>query len=335
MSEPFLNLVFPDASLDPRYDPNNARQKAVHDKILSLFDPDWNTNKTASAKNLALASVFAVVAQSQSDFGAYAAALRGQASKQAAQAQLALAQDAFEAAFAATDVYVYQTDKSQAVDGLYPAGYRRLEANELVPFGIKDGVKLVDDATGLYSALYAKGDPLKMGTKYILASRGTDGPSDYWVSIKQNWGLTASQYEQAAAAAVAVTAAVQKTSGRLILAGHSLGGGLATLQALVTKHKAYVFQTAGVSFDTLSAHGVASVDPKSLVTAFDYHGDWLDNLQIGQGGFLLRPPLGRSVVLPRIALPPGAANDNSTDWHLMNFVAPAMLQLLKAGNWPQ
>ena len=326
MPEPVWKEIFADALPDPRYDAANPFQKRVHDNILTLFSPGW-TPATATPKNLALASIFAVIAQAQSDFDAFAA--KTLADNTNAVGQVRQAQDAFAAAMAATDVYLYQP-----VAGLVPTGYVRVRDADLPAFGIKDDVTLVDDDTGFYSALYVKGAPRAPGTKYILANRGTDGDRDYWASALQDIGLPARQYQQAVAAAKAVTKVIDDTHGTVIYAGHSLGGGLATLQALTIRRPGYVFQTAGVSPLTLEANGAEEVPPAKWVTAFDYHGDWLDDLQRGQGGVLLRPPIGWPVILPRIVMPKGAADDNSNDWHLMNFVVPAMLQMLKAGAWP-
>ena len=127
---------------------------------------------------------------------------------------------------------------------------------------------------------------------------------------------------------------MDQTNGSIIYAGHSLGGGLAALQALVFLRKGYTFQAAGLSPFTMIQHGAVKDHIDQYVTTFDYHGDWLDYLQ-ATGAALL--PRGRQVMLPPITLPAGAQNDTANDRHLMNFVAPAMLQMLrtpKPGQWP-
>lgn len=325
MAEPFWKQYLRPATLDPRYDARVDVQQRVHDAVLHRFG--------VSPDNLALASVFAVVAQCQAEFEAFAA----QPHVGPAVNQVAHARNAFAAAFAATDVYIYTKESADPhvrvnpIVELGPIGYHRLWDSELANFGITGDVPLIDNHTGFYSALYCKGTPRAPGAKYILANRGSDDKGDFWNNVLQNFGLPASQYAQAVAAARAITKVVDQTGGSIIYAGHSLGGGLATLQALVFLRQAFTFQSAGINSWTLTQHGGITQQIDTYVTTFDYPGDWLDDLQ--RHGPAL-PPAGRRVLLPEIALLAGAPNNTAADRHLMNFVAPAMLQMLKAGHWP-
>lgn len=326
MSGSIWDRVVPTTTLDPRYNPGDPVQLGVHDRVMDLFHQKWRTDP-ADAKNLALASTFAVVAQFREAYDAYVAKVLHDNNDPDAINQVKASMDAFAAAFAATEVYIYDS-----VPGLWPKDFRRIDAAGLAKSGIGSGVTFTDKDSGFYSALYVKGTPGQAGATYILASRGTDDPKDYISNAEQNFGLPARQYELGLAAARAITRAVDATHGRIIFAGHSLGGGIASLQGLAVCRPAYTFQAAGLSGPTMLFNGVGFVDADSYVTTFDYPGDWLDDIQTL--GLLASLPVGRKVSLPTITLPAGAKNDTPGDKHLMNFVVPAMLQMLKAGAWP-
>ena len=327
MSDSIWERIVPTTTLDPRYNPGDKVQLGVHDRVMDLFHKTWRTDPPDD-KNLALASTFAVVAQFREAYDDYVAKVLHDNNNPSAISQVKASMDAFAAAFAATEVYIYDS-----VSGLWPKDYRRMDAANLAKFGIGGGgVSLADAGSGFYSMLYVKGTPGQAGASYILASRGTDDPKDYISNAEQNFGLPARQYSQGLAVAKAITHAVDATHGRIIFAGHSLGGGIASLQGLAMRRPAFTFQAAGLSTATMLFNGVEFVDPGSYVTTFDYPGDWLDDVQTL--GLLASLPVGRKVTLSTIALPAGAKNDTSGDRHLMNFVVPAMLQMLKAGAWP-
>ena len=326
MSNPIWDQIVPTTTQDPRYNPADPVQKTVHDRVMDLFHQKWRTDPPDD-KNLALASTFAVVAQFREAYNAYAAKVLHDNSDPAAVNRVRASMDAFAAAFAATEVYIYDS-----VTGLGPKDYQRMNAANLAKFGIGGDLTLADKNSGLYAMLYVKGTPGQAGATYILASRGTDDPQDYYSNVEQNFGFPAAQYERSLAAAKAITHVVDATHGRIIFAGHSLGGGIASLQGLVMRRPAFTFQAAGLSAPTMLLNGVEFMDPSSYVTTFDYPGDWLDSFQTL--GLLASLPVGRTVTLPTITLPAGAKNDTPGDKHLMNFVVPAMLQMLKAGTWP-
>ncbi len=102
----------------------------------------------------------------------------------------------------------------------------------LSQFGIK-----YNPEDGFGAALY------KVGDRYMLAFRGTDGLADTTANVGQAVGLKASQYEQAIKLAERVYKA---TGGNVIMVGHSLGGGLASAGAYATGARAVTFNAAGL-----------------------------------------------------------------------------------------
>jgi RHS repeat-associated protein len=84
---------------------------------------------------------------------------------------------------------------------------------------------------------------------YYLAFRGTEdffGPEDGGANVAQAFGFRTRQYEQAVALARDVKRNLPPGS-RLILTGHSLGGGLATAAAYATGAEAITFNAASVN----------------------------------------------------------------------------------------
>jgi RHS repeat-associated protein len=91
--------------------------------------------------------------------------------------------------------------------------------------------------SGLKAALYTNGD------FYVLATAGTEDISDGIADAKQAVGLS-TQYFQSAKLARKLKA---EYGDKLSFTGHSLGGGLAALNARVTGNSAHTFNPAGVS----------------------------------------------------------------------------------------
>lgn len=102
--------------------------------------------------------------------------------------------------------------------------------------------------SGYYAALYHK-----TGTdEYVLAFRGTNGLNDWGVNLNQYIGLTnfisfSDQHDKAVRSVDSVQDLLPSNA-KLTLTGHSLGGGLATWAAHKRGLKAYVFNTARISY---------------------------------------------------------------------------------------
>jgi hypothetical protein len=313
----FWDLLPGPAKADPNYDPENALQSGVYARVLQLWAPQGDPDPALAN----LATGFAVVARAKQDYAAFAA--RHAAGPAAALVKTTA--DALDAAFAALDVYLYDS-----IAALVPDGYRRIaDKASLAKLGLA-GVRLSDDASGFYSAVYAKGPVGAEGTRYLVANRGTDDgflsfahgialSLDAVADFDENFGFKNAQYDEAADAARAIAAAADKTKGSVVFTGHSLGGGLASAQAAATGRRAYTFNASGAR----GAGGAAK-----QITAYVYRGNWLDNLQ--RDGFAVGP-IGKTVDIDHLQIKPRAAYDNANDWHLLNFVIPGMLGMLRSG----
>jgi hypothetical protein len=112
---------------------------------------------------------------------------------------------------------------------------------------------------------------------YVLANRGTEmlSPRDWKANVLQGIGKPARQYDEAVALGREV---FDKLEGRVTFTGHSLGGGLASAQALATGAPAVTFNAAGL--DEAIAERFANADghqPK--VAAYYVGGEILSGLQ--------------------------------------------------------
>ena len=155
-------------------------------------------------------------------------------------------------------------DMDDSLDGLSPEqkamlksekleGYEKLNAEELANLGVKS-TDLNDTKTGFKADIYKD----KNGD-YVLVYRGTYSDPDHpendlvhdwskeWTddNMKQGLGMGSEQYEKSIDIAKKVNRNKPKDK-QLTIAGHSLGGGLATAAGAATGSKTYAFCPAGV-----------------------------------------------------------------------------------------
>jgi len=102
---------------------------------------------------------------------------------------------------------------------------------------------------GLKSALYER--TIDGVTEYVYATAGTNDMKDVINDIVQPLGIS-NQYRQAAENAKDLSRMLREKE--LTFVGHSLGGGEAALNAMVTERKAITFNAAGVSNITKAAN---------------------------------------------------------------------------------
>jgi len=119
--------------------------------------------------------------------------------------------------------------------------------------------KYIDEKSGYKAGLYRK----KTGDQYsyVLASAGTDNAPDIIADIDQGAGLYNAQYEKSQRDAKRITSYMQtlKYGNNLTFVGHSLGGGLASLNSRVTGNKAITFNAAGLSSKTKDRYGASKL----------------------------------------------------------------------------
>lgn len=121
-------------------------------------------------------------------------------------------------------------------------GWRPLNENELTTAGI-DPKLLSDERTGFAARIYTDDHG-----HHIVAFRGTDEAKDWRHNFRQGLGLEDAQYNQARDLA---KAAHDSFGEELVFTGHSLGGGLATVGALVTRLPAVTYNSSGINDETL------------------------------------------------------------------------------------
>lgn len=129
---------------------------------------------------------------------------------------------------------------------------------------------------GLRSELY---ESTRNEGKYIYAIAGTKELTnirDWLTNIGQLFGMGA-QHIYAVENAKKICDAVGKEN--VIFVGHSLGGGVAALCAMVTGAKAITFNAAGISLPTKENYYISDLAYEGNIEAFIMDGDPLDKAQ--------------------------------------------------------
>ena len=135
-------------------------------------------------------------------------------------------------------------------------GWTKLSDTELQQAGINPQ-SLDDPSTGFRAGVY-KNDQGQV----VVAFAGTDPKSgkDWLADGTQAAGLPTAQYDEAVALA---TQAKNAFGDNMVITGHSLGGGLASVASVATNSATVTFNAAGVNNQTLSRY-VHDADPGTL-----------------------------------------------------------------------
>ena len=180
-------------------------------------------------------------------------------------------------------------DMNKAMDGLSPKqqamlknkdekldGYEKLDEEEMRKLGITDSKEIDDPHTGFKADIYKD----KNGD-YVLVYRGTYSDPDHpendlihdwskeWTddNMRQGLGMGSEQYKKSIKLAKKVNR--NKPKGKqLTIAGHSLGGGLATAAGAATGSKTYAFCPAGVHPNTYKMYGVKNPNTSKVHTYY-------------------------------------------------------------------
>ncbi|MDQ1107092.1 hypothetical protein QE424_000251 [Stenotrophomonas rhizophila] len=156
--------------------------------------------------------------------------------------------------------------------------------------------------------------------------RRESGGEDFLNNGQQGIGMRSDYYDRAMQLGALLN---QKTGGNFEIAGHSLGGGMASAASAVTGVRATTFNAAGLHPDTASRYakdnGLPTFNPQHSVHTYQTSGEVLNDVQNGlqrlnerqRNGYgllanetskLLQEPLMQSLVTEKMRdmLPPGA-----------------------------
>ncbi|MEO9383762.1 lipase family protein [Chromobacterium phragmitis] len=183
----------------------------------------------------------------------------------------------------AEDVYLHRNDASPdnqksislMEQAMAAMGIRRVRDEEMQAAGFNP--KRLDDRvdSGMSAALYRDE---KTGN-YTLAFRGTEPNwKDIRTDVGNAAGLKMAQYEKAASLATTLERN-ENFNDNLKFTGHSLGGGLASMAAAVTKLHAITFNPAGVDSLVVKKMGGSLQDIDQRVDGYYLNGEILHRVQ--------------------------------------------------------
>jgi acetyl esterase/lipase len=204
-------------------------------------------------------------------------------------------------------------------------GWRPLSEQELAAAGIKKEM-LRDDRAGFMARVYADD---KGG--YVLAFRGTNEGKDWTHNLRQGIGLEDAQYAAAERLSRKAFDAFQQD---LVITGHSLGGGLATLGAVTSGAPAVTFNSSGLNDATIrrvhrDPEATQQAAERGLIRRYAVDHEILTTLQeknlLTRG--LLPDAIGHKIELPDPEplhgwkrLVPGSSLKHGLDVHGMDAV---------------
>lgn len=146
---------------------------------------------------------------------------------------------------------VYGVAAAAPPEDPYLFGLRRMHRDELAAMGVPRSVMLMlhaDALGGIKAAVYQ--DMTTLSPRYILAFAGTHNMRNVVVDVMQAARVPDAAYMTAGLIGIAFNE-FGSAFDNLVVAGHSLGGGLATQAAIAGNHVAYTFNTAAISAATI------------------------------------------------------------------------------------
>ena len=170
----------------------------------------------------------------------------------------------------------------EMADDCYDPGKKELSGNWRLLKAIcnNEDFKMENSETGFMSALYGRWDEDSQSySEYVYATAGTDFTSgvDWENNFQQLLSGNSEQYRQSVANANIFASSNLAGSGKdFTFVGHSLGGGLASANALATGLPAITFNAAALSTETKMN---LNLNRQANITAYIVRGEIVDYLQ--------------------------------------------------------
>ena len=169
-------------------------------------------------------------------------------------------------AFVTNDVYrPYGGDKGSQTNK--KVLFRTSDGNQL--WTSSDSEQLNEDHDGRYTA-----KAYNFGEKIVVANRGTQETIDWLDNILQGVGMSSKQYRKAVTESRRLKD--KYPDKEIVFVGHSLGGGLASAQALEVGEKAYTFNAAALQG---LYRGQFKNAERGLIDSFSIEGEVLNSNQ--------------------------------------------------------
>ena len=199
----------------------------------------------------------------------------------------------------------------------------------MAKFGLLNATALDNKTTGYFAAVYQD----SVNKRAVYVNRGTDDGQDAVVDVLQGLGKDNGQYFQAYQNAITM----QIADPHVVFVGHSLGGGLATLQSLATQRPAWTYNAASLSEGTMAKYDLSDVHAARLIQSYYVCGEAISLIQDQPSMSVSGSPLlEKLTTLPtaqgqRIALTPPRSYV-SADWsvkmHYMSSVIGSLFEQL-------
>ena len=192
------------------------------------------------------------------------------------------------------NIAVEKAKLAQNVYGIDGRPIRALETMPNVPEGWRDisnDIKALEKIGLIPEMLYDKADePDFLSRVYspenavfgndmttTIVFRGTrmEKLTDWNNNARQGIGVHSTYYENA----VTVGNYLKKTRHQIDIAGHSLGGGLASAAAVASGKPAWTFNAAGLNAGTVEKYGGTAIGDGSKIAAYRVQGEVLTRLQ--------------------------------------------------------